>query len=92
MVSKLGLLAALLLAVGIGNEARADQKVDWSEYVEPAGSRTPARSAAAAKATPPTKPVAPQRKTSRRQVAKSSSTESRAKTEQQRPARSRHRH
>lgn len=92
MVSKLGFLAALLLVVGLGNEARADQKVDWSEYVEPAGSRPPARSAAAAKANPPAKKVAPQRGTSRRQVAKSSRAESRAKTERQRPARSRHRH
>jgi len=91
MVSKLG-LAALLLVVGLGNKARADQKVDWSQYLEPAGSRTPAKSAAAAKANPPSKHVAPHSKTSRRQVAKSSSTESRAKTERQRPARSGLRH
>jgi hypothetical protein len=89
MVSKLGFLAALLLVVGFASEARADQKVDWSEYVEPAGSRPPAKSAGAAKATPPAKKAATQRKASGRQVAKSSSAESRAKTERQRPARSR---
>jgi hypothetical protein len=97
MFAKLGLLPALLLVVGLGNEARADEKVDWNQYLEPAGSRTPAKNAAAknaaaAKANPPAKHAAPQSKPSPRQVAKSSSTASRAKPERQSPARSGHRH
>ena len=32
----------VVLALGGGGEARADMKVDWSEYIEPAGSKPPA--------------------------------------------------
>jgi len=45
-----------VLGLGLGAEARAGGKVDWSEYLEPAGSRTkpaqaPAPSAATSAAT-----------------------------------------
>lgn len=97
MFAKLGFLPALVLVVGLGNEARADEKVDWNQYLEPAGSRTPAKNAAAknaaaAKANPPAKHAAPQSKPSLGKVAKSSSTASRAKAEKQRPAPGGHRH
>ncbi len=55
-------LAVLVLLVTVGGgEARADAKVNWSEYIEPAGSRPltrttgperPAKSTATAKTRP----------------------------------------
>ena len=84
---------ALVLWVGLGvaTEARAERKVDWSEYLEPAGSRAPLKSEAAA-AQQPVKAAAPDKKPARHQVAKQHGAESRAKAKPQPPARSgRHR-
>lgn len=65
----------LFVGLGIGREANAGAKLDWSEYLEPAGSRAPAR----ATPTPrPAKAEVGQRKASR-SVAKKKTAESRKK-------------
>lgn len=45
------LTLVLLVGLGIGREAQAGATMDWSEYLEPAGSRPPAR------ATPTQRPA-----------------------------------
>ncbi|MBA3540578.1 MAG: hypothetical protein H0T79_13290 [Deltaproteobacteria bacterium] len=52
---------AVLLGFGTGSVAGADNKVDWSQYLEPPGTKTPVR----ATATQPTKASAPAKQASR---------------------------
>ena len=65
----------LLVGLGIGRDAGAGGKMDWSEYLEPAGSRPPAKAAPVQR---PEKAAATQR-TASRSVAKKKSAESRSK-------------
>ena len=60
----------LLVGLGIGRDASAGAKMDWSEYLEPAGSRPPAKVATATQR--PAKASASQRKASRTVAKKQS--------------------
>jgi hypothetical protein len=66
------LVLIVLIGVGWGLEARAD-KVDWSQYVEPAGYKVPAkqveRPAKPAPAASPTRPPKQATKKQRNSVA-----------------------
>ena len=60
----------LFVGLGIGRDASAGAKMDWSEYLEPAGSRAPVR------ATPtqrPAKAEKAKRTGAKKQTAKSQS-------------------
>ena len=60
----------LFVGLGIGREASAGAKMDWSEYLEPAGSRPPTR------ATPTQRPAKAEkasRSVAKKQTAKSQS-------------------
>lgn len=62
---------ALFVGLGIGRDARAGAKMDWSEYLEPAGSRAPA-----AKAKPVPRPAKAEKATrpsAKKQIARSQS-------------------
>jgi hypothetical protein len=48
-------VVVLVVGLGAGREARAAGKVDWSDYLEPAGSRTSATTQRPAKAATTTK-------------------------------------
>jgi hypothetical protein len=59
------LLTALVLLVGLGagHEARANEKVDWSEYLEPPGTQHPVKVTTASQ--PPVKSATKAKKASR---------------------------
>jgi hypothetical protein len=76
-------LLALLVGLGITRDAEAGAKMDWSDYLEPAGSRPAAKAAPAQR---PAKAAASKRKASRsvakkasRSAAKKKGAESRSK-------------
>ena len=64
------LLPALFLVLGLGTAAHADQKVDWSEYLEPPGSPGPPIKHVSAPAVKPTAAAAPAEKPAAKKVAK----------------------
>ena len=81
MVSKLALV--LLVGLGITTEARADRKVDWSEYLEPAGARPPKHAEVALPETataPTTATKAPRGKAAKRAAAPAKSKAKRKAT------------
>jgi len=67
------LLAALVLflGLGIGYEAEAGGKMDWSEYLEPPGARAPIQ------ATPTQRPAKAERAS--KKISKASAKKSKAK-------------
>ncbi len=75
----------LLAGLGIGTNARAAGRVDWSEYLEPPGSARPLKAPAA---QPPAKTAATTGRKAPR-VAKKPGAESKSKPKP--PARTRHR-
>lgn len=66
----------VIISLGIGIEARAGGKVDWSQYVEPAGYTAPTNKPASSQE--PVKTAAADKKPSR-SVAKPHRAESRSK-------------
>jgi hypothetical protein len=70
----------LFVGLGIGRDASAGAKMDWSEYLEPAGSRAPVR------ATPTQRPA----KAEKASRAKKQSAKSQSK-KAKRPVRSKRR-
>jgi hypothetical protein len=67
----------VLLGLGLGQQARAGGSVDWSDYLEPPGARTPVR-ATPTTAQRPAKAAAAPKKASRT-VAKKSGSRNKAK-------------
>ncbi len=73
----------LFVGLGIGRDASAGEKMDWSEYLEPAGSRAPVR------ATPTHRPAKAEK--AKRSVAKRPPAKSQGK-KAKRSVRSKRRH
>lgn len=69
-------MIVLLVGLGISHDAQAAGKVDWSEYLEPPGSRTPVRTAASERST---KVSAKKQKASRSKAKKKQTAASRSK-------------
>lgn len=70
-------MIVLLVGLGISHDAQAAGKVDWSEYLEPPGARTPVRTAAASERS--TKVSAKKQKASRSKAKKKQTAASRSK-------------
>lgn len=73
----------LFVGLGIGRDASAGAKMDWTEYLEPAGSRAPVRATSTRR---PAKAEKAQRSVAKKQSAKSQSKKAK------RPDRSKRRH
>lgn len=78
---------ACCLVLGLGTVARAEKKVDWSEYLEPPGSPGPPIKHTATPAAPKPTAAAPAEKPAAKKVAKRA-----APAKQPRPAKSKARH
>ena len=64
------MVLACCLVLGLGTAARADKKVDWSEYLEPPGSPGPPIKHAATPAAPKPTAAASAEKPAANKVAK----------------------
>ena len=68
MLSRSLFALIVVLGLGLGQQARAGGSVDWSDYLEPPGARTPVRATPTAAQRPATAAAAP--KQASRTVAK----------------------
>ncbi len=77
MLSRSLFALIVVLGLGLGQQARAGGNVDWSDYLEPPGARTPVRATPTA-AQRPAKAAAAPKKASRTVAKKSGGSRTKA--------------